>query len=474
MLERVRQHLVQLHMVAKGDRVIVSVSGGPDSVALLHSLAQLAPALGLSLHVFHLDHALRGEESSADARYVAQLAERLGIPATVIALQPGELHRLPGSLQANARRRRYEEIRHLAGQIGATKVATGHTQDDQAETVLMRILRGAGTKGLAGIPPIRTQGKLTFIRPLLLVSRQEVELYCAEHKLFPRLDASNTKTDYLRNRIRLRLIPLLAREYNPAIQANLSQLAEIMREEDQFLELLGQEAYRRCLVNESTEGVGGRPIVVLHGPRLVAEPLALARRVVRHAARTVLGPETDLGLESVTQVLNAATRHQGSHMVDLPGGLRLTVEYELCRLQAAGPMVGPGPSDQWPVLLQGETEVPALGIQIQTQSLGPEFLLPAPDPLTAVFDLDCLPGPLALRYRKPGDRIWPVGMEGSKKLQDILVDAKVPKSRRDRIPLLTAGNEVIWIPSIRLDRRFLATPSTRRPLLVRIMQRPPA
>ncbi len=473
MLARVREQIVRSHMISRGECVILSVSGGPDSVALLHAIAQLAPEWDLSLHVFHLDHGLRGEESAADARYVSALAEQLSVPATVTTLEPGELKRLPGSLQANARKRRYQELHALAAQLGATKVATGHTQDDQAETVLMRFLRGAGSKGLAGIPPVRSEGNLTLIRPLLQVSRQEIELYCAEHKLFPRLDASNTKTHYLRNRIRLQLLPTLATEYNPAIRANLAQLAAVLREEDDLLEQLAQEAFLRCLVGKPGEGAPDARTVILHGPRLLAEPLALSRRIVRLAARSLLGPEYDLGLDAVDRVLEAAAKTHGTHRVDLPAGLRLTVEYDLCNLEARQLAAPPFPAGDWVLPLQGEIEITDLGLTLQAEPLEPRATWPLADPMTAVFDLDRLPGPLGLRFRHPGDRIWPVGMDGSKKLQDILVDAKIPRDERDRVPLLTAGSEVVWVLGVRLDRRFLADPTTSKPLQIRIVQRPP-
>lgn len=463
MLERVAEAIDRGSMLNRGDRVIVAVSGGPDSVALLHLLHRLAPERALSLHVFHLDHGLRGADSAADAAYVSALAAELGWPATVVALPKGELKETPGSLQANARRRRYHTIHLLAHEIGATKVATGHNRNDQAETVLMRLLRGAGTKGLAGIPPVRTEDGLTLIRPLLTVSRQEIDVYCAEHKLFPRFDASNAQADYLRNRIRLQLLPQLAREYNPAIGANLAQLAAVVREEDALLERLAREAYERCQIHgtESSD-------VTLDGSRLLAEPVALARRVVRLAARAVLGPDADLGLPAVTRVLEAAARTEGTHAVDLPGGLRLVVEYGRCRFENPAGPAGES-NDLWPVAPQGETSIPELDLIVQASVVAPGEGLEPTFPHEIRLDSDRLPGPLSIRFRRPGDRIWPTGMEGSKKLQDILVDAKVPRAARDRVPILVAGDEVLWIIGHRIDRRYLAGTATAHPIRLRIM-----
>ncbi|HWI53146.1 MAG TPA: tRNA lysidine(34) synthetase TilS [Symbiobacteriaceae bacterium] len=458
MLEQVRGALGRYGMVRAGDRVIVAVSGGPDSTALLHVLHRLAPELGLLLHVFHMDHGLRGEQSAADATYVQRLAEKLGLPCAVTTLPPGELKHRAGSLQANARQARYAAIADLAARIGATRVAYGHTKDDQAETVVMRFLRGAGARGLAGIPPVRHEGAVTHIRPLLEVSRHKIEAYCTEHELFPRLDESNLTPAYLRNRIRLELLPHLAATYNPAIRENLGQMAAVMRDEDDFLDTLAAEAYERC--HAPGEGV------TLVGSLLLREPVALARRVVRLAARKAAGPAYDLGLGPVTQVLEAAARSEGTVRVPLPGGTEVSVEYGLCRfLEADGPAL---PDTEWPVAACGITLIPELGLELTANAEG----VPG-GPLEAAFDAARLPGPLSLRRRRPGDRLWPTGMAGSKKVQDLLVDAKVPQRLRDQVPILVSGDEVLWVMGHRLDRRFLAQPDCRQRLYLSVKPVPP-
>lgn len=464
LLERVRSELVRHQMVLPGDRVIVAVSGGPDSVALAHLLHRLAPEWGLSLHLFHMDHALRGAASRADAAYVAELARSLSLPLTTVALKAGELEREPGSLEANARRRRYAEIRRLAAAIGAQRVATGHSRNDQAETVLMRMLRGSGSTGLAGIPPVREEGGLVIIRPLLTCTRAEIEEYCRAHKLAPRLDASNLQQDFLRNRIRHELLPLLAERYDEAVVDHLAQMAELLREEDRLLADLAQQARARCGWREERTP-SGELAVELDGPRLVQEPPALARRVVRMAVQRVAGAEYAPGLPAVNRVLELAGRTDGSHRLDLPQGVCLTVEYGRCRFAR---IVGEStPRDgQWQLVLGGETRIPELGLRVYTEVVPAAAVAGAEPPDEAWLDRDRLPGRLAIRLRQPGDRLWPVGMEGSKKLQDILVDAKVPRARRDRLPLLVAGDAVVWVPGVRRDRRFRPDAETRTVLRV--------
>lgn len=453
MLKRVRQYIRTHQMFIPGELVIVAVSGGPDSVALLHLLNRMAPELGIALHVFHLDHGLRGDQSAGDARYVRQLADRMNIASTIVGLGPEILKRRGGSLQAAARVHRLEELCLLAQRLTTSKVAVGHNQDDQAETVLMRVLRGTGMRGLTGIHPVRQVNGLTFVRPLLETPRSQIEQYCRDSELSPHHDESNGRPDYLRNRLRLELLPQLRREYNPAIRKNLAAMAAVLQEEDALMDAIAAVALDRA--------AQGKDNTVYSAQRLLVEPQAVLRRALRLAARRAKGPDYDLGLQSVAEVLQLLVKSHGSHRLDLPGGLQAMLEYgQLQFIQRNTWALAPC---EWQISPFGITEIPELGIRVFASHENRPGT-----PLEACFDQDLLPGPLTVRFRIQGDRIHPVGMEGSKKLQDILVDAKVPQRIRGQIPLLTSGDEVCWLIGYRLDRRFLATDSTRNSLLLRI------
>lgn len=454
-LDQIRRDVRRHGMLPAGALVVVAVSGGPDSAALLHALHALSGEFGVSLHVFHMDHGLRGESSREDARYVQAMSVRLGLPVTVAEVSPGTLRGIPGSLEANARTLRYREMEALAVRLGASHVALGHNLNDQAETVLMRLLRGAGARGLAGIPPVRREGAVTYVRPLLSVARSEIEEYCRAAELFPRLDESNLKPDYLRNRIRLQLLPQLQREYNPALVGTLAQTAALLRDEDDLLDQLAAAVLDRGRVS------GGG--VAFRGDAVLAEPVALARRVVRLAAREAVGEEYELGLSAVTQVLEGLGQREGSLALDLPGGLRAVVEYGVCRLLTTAEEGSPLAGAEWPLAGEGVSLLPEVGLQVELLHQGVPH-----GPWEAAFDADRLPGPLSVRFRRPGDRIYPTGMTGSRKLQDLLVDAKVPRRLRDGVPLLAAGEEVIWVIGRRLDRRYLAHRLSRNILLVRV------
>ncbi|MCG0239179.1 MAG: tRNA lysidine(34) synthetase TilS [Firmicutes bacterium] len=465
MLEQVRQTLRRYGMVQPGDRVLVAVSGGPDSTALALALARLAPEWGFSLHLFHLHHGLRGEAADEDARWVEALAASLGLPCTIRRVDVRALAQAEGKgLEAAGRQARYQELARLAGEVGANRVATGHTRDDQAETVLLRLLRGTGPGGLAGIRPVRPLGPpappgTTVIRPLLEVSRRETEAFCAAAGIVPRWDATNLTPDFTRNRVRHELLPLL-RQFNPAIVDRLAELAEVAREEDDHLAAATAEAAAAwgCRLGEEEASL---PLAALR-----QLPIALGRRLIRLAAA---GFGVCLPFRHVEALLRGA--REGKGCWDLPGGLTAAVGPEaliLRRRTPGGTPADPGPDAKGgplpqpvPLAVPGETEVPELGVSFRAEWVdAPGGGPAAPDSVDLAPER--LPGPLAVRTWRPGDRIYPVGMSGSKKLQDLFVDSKVPRARRSRIPLVVAGDAVVWVVGLRVDRRFLAGPEGPR------------
>lgn len=456
----VRGTIERYGMLAPGDGVVVAVSGGPDSLALLHLLWSLREAFGLSLHVAHLNHLLRGEAARADAAFVRETAERLGLPVTVEEVPVADLARAEGlSLEEAGRAARYRFFRRVCAAAGARRVALGHTRDDQAETVLMRLLRGAGPAGLAGIPPVRDGW---VIRPLIAVPRAAVEAYCREQGLEPRRDASNESTAFLRNRIRLDLLPRLEALFHPELRASLARTAEILRAEDEWLEAQAEEALSGLCRTE-----GDRLVLSVDGIERL--PLALRRRVVRLAAERAGVAAGALAFDHVERVLALAVGRTGRG-VSLPGGRE-------ARRDQDGIVLGTGPAGavafryEWPV--PGSLDVPEAGVRLTADLLeGP------PQPAgpagyggdgreVAVLDADRVPLVLTVRSRLPGDRLRPAGLGGEKKLQDLFVDAKVPRRRRDRVPVVVAGDRVAWVVGQRVDSRAAAGPRTTRRLILR-------
>lgn len=456
----VRRTIERYGMLAPGDGVVVAVSGGPDSLALLHLLHGLREAFDLSLHVAHLNHLLRGEAAAADAAFVRETAERLGLPWTIEAVAVGDLARAEGlSLEEAGRTARYRFFRRVCAAAGARRVALGHTRDDQAETVLMRLLRGAGPAGLAGIPPVRDGW---VIRPLIAVPRAAVEAYCREQGLEPRRDATNESTAFLRNRIRLDLLPRLEALFHPGLSASLAQTAEILRAEDEWLDAQAEGALPGLCRTE-----GDRLVLSVDG--LGRLPLALRRRVARRAAQRAGVAAGALAFDHVERLLALAAGRPGSG-VSLPGGREARREQDGIVLGAAGTGAVAFRYD-WPV--PGSLDVPEAGLRLTADLLeGPP---PAAGPEgvrgdgreVAVLDADRVPMVLTVRSRMPGDRLRPAGLGGEKKLQDLFVDAKVPRRRRDRVPVVAAGDRIAWVVGQRVDSRLAAGPHTFRRLVLR-------
>jgi tRNA(Ile)-lysidine synthase len=421
-----------------GEHLLVAVSGGPDSTALLAGLAELAGARRLRVTAAHVDHGLRGAESTQEGTRVAALAARLGVGFVGASVEVGH----GGDLAARARRARYEALARLAAEVGATRIVTGHTRDDQAETVLLRLLRGAGRRGLGGISPAR--GRL--LRPLLGATRADVRRFLAERDLPFLVDRTNADLRFVRNRVRRVLLPLLEAEFNPRIGGALAALAERLRDEDDFL----AAAAATRLASLALSGALSTAVA--------SEPPALARRIVR--AWLMHGARPAPAASHVARVLRLAGG-RGRGTIAVPGPARVLREGDrlVCRPgREATPRrfslpVEPGlavshPDGGWRVQLTAP------------RRRAPEERR-APDAAHAIFDADELPSGLVVRSPAPGDRLRMLA-GGTRKLQDVLVDAKVPREARPSVPVLAAGEDILWVPGLVRGRGAAVGPQTTR------------
>jgi len=438
-------------MLRTGDRVLVAVSGGPDSVALLHALHLLAPPHALSLHVAHVHHGLR-PEADRDAAFVEELAGRFGLPVSVervaVALGAGR------SPEEAARLARYHALERCATRIGAHRIAVGHTADDQAETVLMRLLQGAGPLGLAGIPPVRGR----VIRPLLEVTRAMVLAHLRAHGLPWVEDATNADPKFLRNRLRHDLLPLLASQYAPRIGEALVRVARGCREAAETLRVL----VRRLLPDLVREEASGWLVLAEPLRRL---PPGAQKACLREALIDLAGLP---GLRARHLDALGALLEEGREggRVRLPGGLVVERAREGLHVpRAAAP---PAPI---PLAVPGETAAAPFGLALTAEILAPPVPLPADPRWEALFDWDVLPRPLTLRPRRPGDRFLPFGGPGGKALSAYLIDERVPRHRRERLALLVGGDEILWVVGLRRGQAAPLTPGTRRVLWVRARER---
>jgi len=462
--------------------VVVGVSGGPDSLCLLHVLLRLRDEYRLRLHVAHLHHGARGADADADAEFVAALAAEWELPVTVEKQDVPALartHKL--AFEEAARRVRYAFLARVAGDVGAHKIAVGHNADDQAETVLMHFLRGAGPAGLRGMLPLTpiTDYRLLepflpnhppIIRPLLEVSRVAIEAYCAAHGLQPRFDRSNLDTTYFRNRLRHELLPLLA-TYNPNIRARLCHTAAVVAADYELLTQLREQAWAE-VVREEREEVNGLRAIVFDRTAWRALPVALQRATLRQAAYRLRRSLRDVDFIHVENARQVGLRRETGAQATLPMGLALTVGYDTLTVGDAGD-VGPLPdepllwsADPLPVQLPGTTVLPQSEWVLQAEMLeewDAARIAANPDPWTAYFDADALAAPLVLRSRRRGDRFRPQGMGGhSVKLSALMINLKIPRAWRDHVPLLVAGDEIVWVCGRRIGEEVTVGPGTRR------------
>lgn len=433
-----------------GETVLVAVSGGVDSVVLLHLLAELAPGMGVHLHAAHLNHGLRGESADADERFVADLCHRLGVPVThekqVVKKQPGE------STQQAARRVRYRFLRRVAASVSAVHIATGHHADDLAETFLMRMISGAGSRGLAGMATPRAG----LVRPLLGVRKQAIREHAEEAGIGYREDASNHDPRYERNRLRTELMPALA-AFNPNIVETAAREARLLAEEDRYLTAQATHHYPQ-VVEE------GEPLT-LDARKLAALPVALSRRVIHLALERLLAGQVEW--PHVEGLLSLARGQSGRH-VDLPGGLVAEAEYGHIRI---GQPDHRPPAEPVVAQVPGITVIPWAEMQVEAR-----YRTVDGDARWVYFDPARFSLPLTFRPRKPGDRFCPEGMGGhSKKVKDYLIDTKLPRRMRDRVPVLAAKEGVLWLVGARQDERFMVKrtsqnrPERRLPLALRIV-----
>jgi len=441
---------VALHgMIQPGERVLAAVSGGPDSMALWHILR----ALGYAIEVACFDHDTRAGQSAEDTAFVRGQARRLEAPFHTERRPVAEEARRAGlGFEAYARQVRYAFLTRVARERGCAVVATGHTADDQAETVLMRLIRGAAPEGAAGIPPVREDGGVRIVRPLLACWRDALRTYLEAQSIPYRIDASNTDPRFLRNRVRAELLPLLRDQYNPRVQEALVRFAEVARPETDLLAELAAEGHGLCVTPD--RAVDRAAFRAIHP--------ALQRRVVLLEARR---QGVDCPFDRVDAVVRFLTDAPAGAAIDLGGGVMWRAGRDL-----AEPVVESQGRD--------EPDEAILTVPGVTRAFGKVFAIRCLDdpptgdlaaychPGLQVFDADALGAVLAVRRKRPGDRFTPLGMAGSKKLKDHFADLGIPSARRDRELVLLAKEVIVWIVGRACAAQGAVTPQTRRTIEV--------
>ena len=467
-VQQMHRFIAQHKMIEAGETVLVAVSGGADSLALLYGLNALRSQLNCQFHVAHLNHCLR-PDADADADFVCQHAVDLRLSCTIQRMEiPHLAQQWKLSVEAAGRRARYQFYESVITEIDATKVALGHHQDDIAETVLMNLIRGSGATGLKGIAPVRDA---KFIRPLAGFTRQQIEAFLTSIGVVPRHDTTNTDTRYLRNRIRHELIPRLENEYNPNIKTGLSRTADVLRAESEYLDTTARKAFEACRIQDPHKNV------VLDRVEFRKHHIALQRRMLRQGVSEMSADMSDLYFTHCEKMLNLIEAEASNALFVLPNGLRFRRAYQQLIIERKPVEAG---NFAYPVVTIGKTSIEVLNTEI-TAELGnieacPTLALPD-GKFEAIFDYEKIrkvfaePSleafPLTVRNRRQGDRFQPYGMRGTKKIKDFLIDAKVPRYERDSIPLLVCGDQILWIIGYTTSEVFKIESDTRQYLYLR-------
>lgn len=459
-LERVYTEIARHKMVKEGQRVIVGVSGGPDSVVLLHILHCLEKRLGISLYAAHLNHMFRGEEAKGDALFVQAICSHWGIPCISAEKDVPAYARDKGlSSQVAARELRYQFFCDVLQKTAGHKIALAHHANDQAESVLMNIFRGSGLRGLAGITPIRDN---LYIRPLLKIRRAEIEQYCQQQGLSYRIDSSNLKTKYRRNKLRHHLIPLLEKEYAPGLVGILSRMADQVREEDEFLEGLADEMYQKVLLRRDGSAL------VLDRKKLMNQSTVLLRRIIRIAYQQLNGTKQGIAFEHVDNLINHLKRGGAEKIIEMPTGIK--VRLALDRVDFSKNMIEAQPAKgSYSLALPGNVTIGDINISTRIITKAEMPLTPQELPShMAAIDYHRVAQPLEVRFRQEGDVFIPFGLGKKVKLKKFMIDRKIPKHLRDKIPLLVEKNSqrIIWVAGIRLADHVGLTSLTQKVILL--------
>jgi len=462
LFNRIKRAIDRYHLLEKGERLIVGVSAGVDSMVLLHLLNAYREAFDLSLIVAHVNHGLRPGESEKEAELVEKESAGLGLPFEYGKFNVKEFQKLAGlSPQDAARRIRFHFFYNLLQKHHAQKIALGHHADDQVETILIRLIRGSGLQGLKGMLPIR-EGRV--IRPLLEVWRGEIQSFAMERKIPFLLDSSNLKNGYLRNRIRLTLIPLIEREYQPNFKEVLLRTSNILREEDDYLEKGVEKAFQRIVQKEGD-------ILSFKFSEYQSLHQAIQWRIIKK----ILGRIDDREMlieegewSDVGKIYKELHRASASFLLGLPHGVWVEKRYD--KILLAKGEVKTFPPFEAELTSPGRTFIEEIGKEVVIEEVDRnEFKNYNGPPSTALLDYGSLRFPLKMRNFRPGDRFHPLGVKGTQKLKNFFIDHKVPKFERPKVPLLISGDMIAWIAGYRIDERVKVTEKTEKVLKVKVV-----
>lgn len=453
--EKTLSTIKKYNLIENGDKIVIGLSGGPDSVCLLHILNRLKEVLDIEIYAAHLNHQIRGMEAQKDALYVSQLCESLGITFFVKSINvPKYCKEKKLSLEEGARKLRYEMFFEIKEKINANKIAIAHNMNDQAETVLMRMMRGTGLQGLKGIDYIRDN---VIIRPILDIERSDIEAYCEEYKLNPRIDETNLENIYTRNKIRLELIPYMRDNFNSNITESIVRMSNSLKSDNNFIE---EEAFKKF-----------KEVVFINGYNLEIKldkyidlHKSLKSRIIRNGIKYVLGDTNFIDQKHIEEIIELEDKNKIDKKIVLPRGLFVYRQIDKLVLTTKE-IIFEEVEFSYKVPKNGFVKINEANILIETETMTiNRYKALKKDKSSKWFDCNKIKGGIVVRSRKSGDKIK-LSM-GSKKLKELFIDLKIPKEERSRIPVLQDDNGILCVGNFRNSEVYKVDETTKEVLKI--------
>ncbi|WP_066889726.1 tRNA lysidine(34) synthetase TilS [Clostridium nigeriense] len=451
MINKVRDFVIENNLIQNGDKVLVALSGGPDSVCLLSILYKLKDYFNIEIGAAHVNHMLRGEEALKDEEYARHICCELGVEFFSRSIDIKKISESKGiSHELAGREERYKFFEIISKENGYNKIAIAHNANDQAETILMNMMRGSGIEGLCGI---RSKRKGGIIRPILCLSRSEIEEYCSENKLNPRIDKTNLENIYNRNKVRLDILPYMKNNFNKDIVETINRMANLLQIDNDFIEKECNNSYKKyCTINK-------KELVISKEAFLIEK--AILTRIIKKSFIEFSGKHNNFEMKHVYEVISLANNSTNKR-INLPNGIIAENIYGDIYLK----FINKVKSENKEVILN-KNQVDKRNIEYEDYNISFDILTNknniefSNNLLIKYFDYDKIKEKLIIRKRKNGDKMVPLGMNGTKKIKDIFMDLKIPVEQRDNVPILCFDNEIAWLVEHKVSDRFKVTRETK-------------
>lgn len=458
-INSVRQTIKRENLIEKNDKILIALSGGPDSICLLDIMIKLKDEYNLTLYAAHLNHRIRGIDAQEDSLFCQKICKKNNVMFFVKNIDIPELAvQQSRGVEEVARDVRYDMFFDIKNKLGINKIAVAHNLDDQAETMLMKMFRGSGIQGLRGIDYKRKDG---IIRPLLDIYKSQINEYCDVNNLNPRIDKTNFESDYSRNKVRLDLIPYIENNYCENIKQILSRTANVIRDDYNYIEEVSKEHYELLVKNKSDDEI------ILDLPLLKNTDTAIQKRVIRLAILDIMGNLNNIENVHIVDSLSLLEKSDGK-IINLPKNLKAYIkneDYVITTKNQENEEI----TYEYKIEINGKTVVNEIGLTVTTS------VLPAKDSLALpvskyikVFDYDKIVGSLYVRSRKIGDKLSPIGLTGTKKIKDILINKKIPADTKYMFPIISDDEQILWLLGYRISENYKIDDSTQRVIRIQL------